>query len=305
MIDIMKSIEKIEQDIFYNNLYQKALPVGTVRDRKDGKYKKMPDGSWKKITTEDRGEKEEETSDYRDKDKNTFYSNHINDVLNYVQDKYADNEDLAGIRVMSPSFDDYDKKKGDSLSNSQRWELGQPTGEDLGGVSTIGINAGETEPGYHGDKIVVVGSHQGAEAGWAGEDNGEVVVPDPYIIDIITREEYDTKIKPMYEEKNKEVQEKREKIIQEIAERQKEKDKKDKEAENEKEKKKIKYSKEGIILNNGDKIKIGDEVNNGVFNGKVKEVLDKDHFVFEFKIGDTIFTEDVWGTYALSKVKKI
>jgi hypothetical protein len=112
-------------------------------------------------------------------------------VLQETLDK-ADSNDDFGIRVI-PSKNKV-PKIGEVLENSQRWEDGNPTGEPLDGVSTIGINSDNVERAlndlhnppfnqYRGSKVVLV---KGKFTG-GGEDAGEAILSSPEVVKIFDK----------------------------------------------------------------------------------------------------------------------
>jgi len=105
----------------------------------------------------------------------------INEILSQAK---INNEDAIGIRIVDDYYDDYDLKIGDKLGVSYVWFDGDYTDEKLNGVSAISFDAkleDVTFKGYIGKKILVI---NGSIEGY-GEDEGEIIVADAEIIDII------------------------------------------------------------------------------------------------------------------------
>ena len=100
-----------------------------------------------------------------------------------INPAHYDNYEGLGIRVI-PLGDKV--KVGQKLKNSNRWEDGNWTNEELPGVSTIdaraNIRPGSDMGAYSGNRVVVVGSK---ERGMGGEDLHESILSDPIVLQIL------------------------------------------------------------------------------------------------------------------------
>lgn len=88
-----------------------------------------------------------------------------------------------GLRVIPRGFE---VEEGDQLPNSKRWVDGEDTGEELNGVSTIGVKRSSIDQalkvlragGYSGEQIALVVGDRSE----AGDDAGEKVIKDGKVV---------------------------------------------------------------------------------------------------------------------------
>ena len=119
------------------------------------------------------------------------------ELVNKIFDSWMNNESIdcdtpTGLRIMNVD----NMNVGDKITNSTRWDDGTDTGEELNGACTIMLQLIDTMItvdnvksaiqrilSYHGcgDTLVMVKGYSFE----GGEDNGEIVISEPEIGEII------------------------------------------------------------------------------------------------------------------------
>lgn len=93
-----------------------------------------------------------------------------------ASDPYREFEHI-GIRVQ----DDYTFELGMLNHVSHIWDDGDDTGEELPGVCVIRADRAELANTYYGDHIAIIGGNHIEY----GEDDGELIVSDPVVIEVL------------------------------------------------------------------------------------------------------------------------